>query len=86
MSKTALFHFPATLLPVAFAGKRLLDPFLLTWLQVERVSLDLFNNVLLLDLTLEAAKGVLNRLTLLKFHFCQTKNTSRPSTNLPPLC
>ena len=81
--KTALFHFPAALLPVTFAGQRLLDPFLLTRLQVIGVSLDFLDNVLLLDLTLEAAKGVFQCFTLLKLYFCQKKCTSLLSTDLP---
>jgi len=55
----ALFYFPARLLPVSFAGQGLLDPELLTRLEVEGVTLHFLNDVLLLDLTLEAAKGVL---------------------------
>jgi hypothetical protein len=54
-----LLDFPAIFLPVSFTGQRLLGPELLARLQVKRVSFDLFNNVLLLDLTLETAKGVL---------------------------
>ena len=56
--RSVLFDFPASLLPVSFAGQRLLDPELLTRLQVEGVTLHFLNNVLLLDFTLEAAKGV----------------------------
>jgi hypothetical protein len=54
-----LFDLPAILLPVSLACQRLLSPQLLTRLQVKGVSLDLLDNVLLLDLPLEAAKGVL---------------------------
>lgn len=36
----------------------------------------LFDDVLLLHLTLKPAKGILNCFALLKFYFCQTKNTS----------
>jgi hypothetical protein len=53
-----LFDLPAILLPVSLACQRLLSPQLLTRLQVKGVSLDLLDNVLLLDLPLEAAKGV----------------------------
>jgi hypothetical protein len=45
------------------------------------MSFDLLDNVILLDLTLEAAKGVLESLALLKLYFRQTKNTSRPTKN-----
>jgi hypothetical protein len=54
-----LFHLPAILLPVSFSGQRLLGPELLARLQIKGVPLDLLNNVLLLDLSLKAAKGVL---------------------------
>jgi hypothetical protein len=54
-----LFDFPAGLLPVSFTSQRLLDPELLTRLEVEGVTLHFLNNVLLLDFALKAAKGVL---------------------------
>jgi hypothetical protein len=54
----SLFDFPARLLPVSFAGQGLLDPELLTRLEVEGVTFHFLNDVLLLDFTLEAAKGV----------------------------
>jgi hypothetical protein len=54
-----LLDFPATLFPVSFAGKRLLSPELLARLQIEGMSLHFLDDVLLLDLTLETAKGVL---------------------------
>jgi len=71
-----LLNLPATFLPVPFAGQRLLGPELLSRLQVKRVPFDLFNDVLLLDFALEAAKGILQRFALLKLNFSQTKNTS----------
>jgi hypothetical protein len=55
----------------------LLGPELLTWLEVERVTLHFFNDVLLLNLSLKPAKGVLKCLTLLKLNFRQTKYTSQ---------
>ena len=56
--RSDLFNFPAILLPVPFAGQRLLDPELLARLQIEGMALHFFDDVLLLDLTFEAAKGV----------------------------
>jgi hypothetical protein len=41
------------------------------------VPLDLLDDVLLLDLSLEAAKGVFQRFALLKLYFSQTKYTSQ---------
>ena len=53
-----LLDFPTTFLPVSLTSQRLLGPLLFTRLQVKRVPFDLFDNVFLLDFTLEAAKGV----------------------------
>jgi hypothetical protein len=53
-----LLYFPSTFLPVSLAGQRLLYPLFLARLQIKRVPFDLFDNVLLLDLTLEPAKGI----------------------------
>src|ERR1700739_1416708 len=79
----SLFDLPAILLPVSFASQRLLGPELLTRLQVERVAFHLFDNVLLLDLTLEAPEGVLQSFALLKLYFSQTKNTSLLDRKIP---
>ena len=69
--QSRLLDFPAIFLPVSFTGKRLLCPELLARLQVKRVSLNLFDDVLLLDLPLEATKGVFKRFALLKLYFSQ---------------
>ena len=53
-----IIDFPARLLPVSFAGQGLLDPELLTRLEVEGVTFHFLDDVLLLDFALEAAKGV----------------------------
>jgi hypothetical protein len=45
------------------------------------VTLHFLDNILRLDLTLEAAKGVLESLALLKFYFRQPKNTSQLDQN-----
>jgi hypothetical protein len=41
------------------------------------VTLHLFDDVLLLDLSLKPAKGILQRLALLKLYFSQTNYTSQ---------
>jgi hypothetical protein len=56
---TVLFDFPATLLPVPLPGKSCLDPFFLSRLQIERMPLDLFDDVFLLHLTFKAPEGIL---------------------------
>jgi len=70
------FDIPACFFPVSLSGQRLLDPALLARFQVKRMPFDLFNDVLLLDLSLEPAKGVLQSFALLKLYFRQTKYTS----------
>jgi hypothetical protein len=50
-----LLRFPAALLPVPFAGESGFNPLFLPWLQIEGMTLDLFNDVFLLHLPLEAA-------------------------------
>ena len=44
---------------------------LITRLQVKGVFFDVLDNVFLLNLTLESAKGTLDRLTVLNSDFCQ---------------
>lgn len=68
-----LLDFAPALFPIAFAGQSLLYAFLLARFQIEGVTLDLFNDVLSLNLPLEAAQGVLYRFALLQFYFCQLK-------------
>ena len=70
-----LFDFPATFLPVSFAGKRLLDPELLTKLQIKGMTFHFLDDVLLLYLSLEAAKRVFEGLALLQSDFSQTDYT-----------
>ena len=52
------------LLPTALSRQGLFDSFLFARLQVEGVLLNLFYDVLLLDLSLEAAEGIFDRLAL----------------------
>jgi hypothetical protein len=78
---TRLFDFPATLLPVPFTSQCLLDPQFLAWLQIERMPLDLFDDVFLLHFPLEASKGVFQGFTFLEPYFSQTINTSKPIKN-----
>ena len=66
-----LLGVPATLLPVPLTGKSGLDPLFLPWLQIEGMPLDLFNDVFLLHLPLEAPEGVFQRFPLLESDFSQ---------------
>ncbi len=58
------------LLSAAFPRERLLRTPLVAWLQIEGVFLDVLDDVFLLYLSLESAKGTLNRLTILNSDFC----------------
>jgi hypothetical protein len=68
-----LLYFSTALFPVTFARQSLLDTLFLARLQIKGVTLDLLNNVLCLDLTFEAAQGVLYGFALLNLYFCQLK-------------
>ena len=61
-----LLNLPAILLSIAFAGQRLFDAEFLTRLQVESVSLDFPDDVLLQNLPLEAAERIFQRLAFLE--------------------
>jgi hypothetical protein len=67
-----LFGLAGPLLAVSLARQRFLGTLLLTRFQVERVPLDLLDNVLLLDLALEPAQCTLQGFTILDVDFCQT--------------
>ncbi len=66
-------NFLATALP----GKFLLDTFLLTRLQIKGVFLHFFDDVFLLNLSLETPQRILNRFTVLNADFGQL--------NTPPI-
>ena len=66
-----LFRFPAALLPVPFTGESGFHTLFLTWLQIEGMALDLFNDVFLLYLPLKATKGIFKSFALLQSYFCQ---------------
>ena len=56
---TGLLDFLITLLPVALTRQRFFGSPLFTWLQIEGVSLDLLNDVFLLNLAFKPAQGAL---------------------------
>src|ERR1700733_4138586 len=66
-----LFNFPATFLPVPFTRQSLLDPQFFARLQIERMALDLFDDVFLLHLPFEAPEGVFQGFTVLESYFSQ---------------
>jgi hypothetical protein len=80
--RMALFDLAPALLAVSLARQGLLDAALLPWFQVERVALYFLNDVFLLHLPLEPAKGVLEGFPLLKPHFSHAVNTPSASQSL----
>jgi len=74
---SCLILFLAGFLARPFPGQRGFDALLLARLQIEGVSLDLFDDVLLLHFALEAAKSVLEGFALLQPNFGQTRYTPR---------
>jgi hypothetical protein len=71
-----LLNVARTLFAIAFPGEGFLGAALFTGLQIERMALDLFNNIFLLDLAFEAAKRALKGFTVLKNYLCQAKITT----------
>jgi len=67
----ALILFFAWFFSGALTSQRRLYTFFLAGLQVEGVSLDLLDNVILLHLAFEAAQNILEGFALLKSDFCQ---------------
>ncbi len=72
-----LVLFLTYLLAIALARERLFDALLLAGLQVEGVTLYLFDNVFGLNFALEAAQGIFERFTFLNSNLCQGKYTSQ---------
>jgi hypothetical protein len=66
-----LILFLPHLLTVAFARQCFLHALLFTRFQVKRMTLHFLDDVLCLDLALEAAQGILKRFTFLNTYFCQ---------------
>src|SRR5215510_13137522 len=70
-----LLQLASELLSVPLARQRLLGATLVTRFQVEGMLLDVLDDVFLLDLPLEPAKGTFNRLALLDFYFSHVTHT-----------
>src|ERR1017187_436575 len=74
-----LLRLPTSLLSIAFTGQDLFDPEFLAWLQIEGVPFDLSDDVLLQNLPLEAAEGVLHSLAVLERYLSQMAPRSSPN-------
>lgn len=70
---TELFDFARAFFAVTFARQRFFRPALFTRFQVERVPLDLFDDIFLLHFAFETAQSAFQRLAFLQMHFCQLK-------------
>ncbi len=66
-----LVRFASLLLPRTLARQRLLGAATVAWFQVERMLLDILDDIFLLHLPLEATKRAFDRLAFLNFHFSQ---------------
>ena len=71
ISPAGLVRFATLLLARTLARQRLLGAATIAWLQVERMLLDILDDIFLLHLPLEATKRALDRLAFLNFHFSQ---------------
>ena len=68
-----------SLLAIPLARQSCLDAFLFTGLQIVGVTLDFLDDVFLLDLPLEPAQRIFQRLAFLYTNFCQSDPTSKPA-------
>ena len=66
-----LFDFARALFAIALACEGFFCAALLTWFQVERMTLDFFHYIFLLDFAFEAAQGTFKSFALLQMDFCQ---------------
>ena len=73
-----LVQFPALLFSAAFTSEGLFRPTLVTRLQIERVLLDILDDIFLLHLPLETAQGAFDGFAFLDLYFSQALST--PST------
>ena len=74
-----LVQFPALLFTTAFTSEGLFRPALVTRLQIERVLLDILDDIFLLHLPLEAAQGAFDGFAFLDFYFSQALSTPSPA-------
>ena len=78
-----LLRLPSELLAITLPRQCLFRTALVARLQIERVFLDVLDNVFLLNLALEAAECALDRLALLNLDFSHACNTPSPAWWLP---
>src|SRR5689334_2747975 len=71
----ALLQLASEFLPIALSRQRLLRSPLVARFQIERMFLDVLDDVFLLYLALEPAQGAFDRLALLDLHFSHGTHT-----------
>jgi len=74
-----LVQFPALLFSRALTSEGLFRPTLVTRLQIERVLLDILDDIFLLHLPLETAQGAFDGFAFLDFYFSQALSTPSPA-------
>src|SRR5688572_32866738 len=70
-----LVQFPALLFSASLTSEGLFRPALVTRLQIERVLLDILDDIFLLHLPLEAAQGAFDGFAFLDLYFSQALST-----------
>jgi hypothetical protein len=81
LGRSIRFTVPRTLLARAFASQGRFCALLLAGLQIERVPLDLLDDVFTRDLSLKALERALQALTFVELNFCQ-RNSPRFSNSI----
>jgi len=74
-----LLRLATELLAIALPRQCLLGTSVITRFQIERVFLDVLDDVFLLNLALEASEGALDRLAFLNLDFSPACNTPSPA-------
>lgn len=79
-----LLDFLVSFFPIPLASQRFLGALFFAGLQIKRVTLDLFNDVFLLDFSLEAPQGALQRFAILDKYFSQSRSPPLPARLFEP--
>ena len=77
--RDGLVVFLADLFTGSLARQSLLGSTLVSRFQIERMLLDILDDVFLLDLPFKAAQRIFKRLAFLYTNFCQKLSTSKPA-------
>jgi hypothetical protein len=83
LGPSCLLRLASELLAITLSRQCLFRTTLVAWLQIERVFLDVLDNVFLLNLALEPSEGALDGLAFLNLDFSHACNTPSPAKWLP---